>query len=392
MKLTRSRSFMIGAAILAVGVGGLALLVWLRPEPPKEDRPRVSPLVTTAVATIHEGPVYVRGTGPIKPTQEVTLVAEASGKVVGIAPSFVSGGYFQRGDVLVQVDPADYENAVAVAEAEVTQRRFELLRAREEADVAKEEWERMRSRTAGEAPPHSELGSLVLKEPQLRLAEALLKGAEARLSDARNRLERTRIVAPFSGRVRTESVDVGQFVGPGQQVGVVYSSGLVEIAVPLNTSDAALIEGLWNPSGVSRIAARVHADFGGTTRTWNGNVHRVEGALDAATRTINVFVRVSNPYRRDSDGAPPLLVGTFVDVEIEARPSDGSVVIPRSALRDGSKVWVVADGRLRVLPVDVLQEVDETVLLRDGLTGGEQVVTNALAVMTDGMSVRVATN
>lgn len=389
MQLTRSRSFLLGALILIVGAGGFALLVSLRPEPPREERPEVSPLVTTIAAELRREPIYVSGTGIVRPTQEVALVAESQGKVVSVSPSFVSGGYFNRGAVLLQIDPSDYENAVAVAEAEVTQRRFELLRAREEADVAREEWDRLRRRTGAETPPESELGSLVLKEPQLKLAEALLKGAEARLADARNRLDRTRIVAPFNGRVRSESVDVGQFVAPGRQVGVVYSTDQIEIGVPLTTSAAVLIDGLWSPPGTRRIPAKVRADFGGDVFSWDGYVHRVDGAIDASTRTITVVVRVANPYGRRADVSPPLLVGTFAEVEIEARPTGAYVAVPGSALRDGT-VWVVTDGRISVRPVTVIQQSEDTVLVGDGLSGGEPVVISPLAVMTDGMSVRVA--
>ena len=242
---------------MTAGVGGLLLLVALRPDPPREERERISPLVTTAAAEAAGGAIYVTGSGTVVPTREVSLVAETAGKITSTATAFVSGGVFERGTVLAQIDPADYENAVAVAEAEVTQRRFELLRAQEEADVAREEWERLRRRTGADAPESSELGSLVLKEPQLRLAESMLRSAEARLADAQNRLKRTRIVAPFNGRVRRENVDVGQFVSPGQSVGIIYSTDVVEISVPLSTREAALIEGLWD-SVRSRRVCMIH--------------------------------------------------------------------------------------------------------------------------------------
>ncbi len=389
MTLTRSRSFVVGAIILAVGMGGLVLLILLRPEPPREERPELSPLVNTVEAVRKSDAVFVRGTGTVRATQEIVLVAEASGKVLYKSPSFVSGGSFTRGETLLRIDPADYENAVTVADAEVTQRRFELLRAREEADVAREEWSRLQAESEVEASADSTLGSLVLREPQLRLAEAALKAAEARLADARNRLERTIIVAPFNGRVRSESADVGQFVGPGQQLGVVYATDQVEIAVPLPTADAALIGDLWSNARNGRIAARVLAEFGGMQHAWSASVHRTEGAIDAATRTINVVVRVDNPYN-SRDSRPPLLVGTFAEIEIEAGSTGDHVAIPRSALRDGDVVWAVAEGRLRVLPVQVLTEIEDTVLIREGLVGGEEIVISPLAIMTDGMSVRLS--
>jgi len=350
-------------------------------------------MVTTVPAEAHHGHLTVSGTGSVRPTREVNLGAEVLGKVTFVAPEMVSGGVFRRGMVLVQIDTTDYANAVAIAEAEVTQRRYELLRAREERDIAAREWSRLEERTGEKPPaPQSDLGSMVLKEPQLKLAESLLASAEARLSDARTRLARTHVRAPFDGRVRTKNVEIGQYVSPGQALATVFSTDEAEIAVPLSSDDAALISGLWGQEPGhphERIPATVHASFGGKGFVWNGEVDRTEGTLDTATRTLNVVVKVSRPYATGED-QPPLLIGTFVRVEIQGGELARYVSIPRAALREGGKVWIVEDDRLRIRPVSVAQTVDDRALIRDGLVGGEQVVTSKLDVVADNMTVRIA--
>ncbi len=137
MNRARMKPFLIGAAILAVGVLGLALLVALRPEPPKIELPRQSPLVTTVQPELRQGHLTVRGNGTARPIREINLVAEVSGKVVSVSNALVSGGFFGNGQTLLEIDPTDYENAVAVAEAEVAQRQFELLMAQEEVEIAR---------------------------------------------------------------------------------------------------------------------------------------------------------------------------------------------------------------------------------------------------------------
>jgi RND family efflux transporter MFP subunit len=387
MKSNKLKPFLAGVGILAIGVVGLITLIALRPEPPRVETTVAVPVVEAVQPEMRQGALQVRGNGSVRPTREISLVAEVAGKVVWTSPAMKTGGYFQVGQALVRIDPADYENAVAMAEAEVAQRRYELLLSQREAELAREEWQRSQRFTGIDQPPSTDQGSLALKEPQLKLADALLKSAEARLSDARTRLGRTTITAPYNGRIRTENVDAGQYVGPGTMVGSAYSTDAVEIAVPLTTQDAALIDGLWSAGRTGgRIEATVYADFGGTTQSWEGYVDRTEGALDTATRTVSVVVRVDRPY---DAGERPLLVGMFTTVEIEGRELDRYYSLPREALREGNEVCVVRDGRLSFTPLEVIQEADGQVYVQ-GLDGAEQVVTSNLAVVTDGMAVRLS--
>ena len=394
MNRARMKPFLIGAGILAVGVLGLALLVALRPEPPKIEPPRQSPLVTTVQPELRQGHLTVRGNGTARPIREINLVAEISGRVVSVSDALVSGGFFGNGQMLLQIDPTDYENAVAVAEAEVAQRQLELLMAQEEVEIAREEWARLEQRTGVKRSPDSTaFGSLVLKEPQLKAAQALLKSADARLDDTRTRLARTTIAAPFNGRVRTKMADIGQYVAPGQTVAAIYSTDAVEVVVPLSWRKAALLTDLWARESRQgrgpRLPATVSAAFGGQRYEWDGYVDRTEGTLDEATRTVNVVVRVSQPYRT-TEGRPPLMVGTFTEVDLQAMALDRYVVLPRAALREGDTVWIVEQGTLRVREVEVVQEVDEEIYVTNGITENDRVITSTLAVMTEGMSVRVA--
>lgn len=382
--MTTRTSILIGGGILGTALLGFVLLVALRPEPPKVEPTVEAPLVTVAEAEARTGPLRVRGTGTVRPVREINLVAEVSGRVVRVSEALKSGGFFRAGQTLLRIDPADYQNAVAVAEAEVTQRQFEVLTAREEVEAAREEWQRLERRTGVEGLPDSTaLGRLPLREPQLRAAEARLQSATARLDDARTRLARTAVAAPFNGRVRQKAVDLGQFVGPGQVLATVYATDAVEVVVPLTTREAVLIDGVWTNRG--RAPAVVAARIGDTRHTWRGVVDRTEGTLDPATRTVNAVVRVAAPYQTD----PPLLVGTFAEVEFEGIAPDRYVALPRAALHDDGTVWLVEDGRLVVRPVTVVQEIDEEVYVTEGVAPGDRVITSHLAVFTDGMAVRM---
>ena len=404
--MSRLTGFLVAAAIL-VGATGLAVfMVSQRPEPERVPPPSRIPFATTAPARAGEGAIPVFGAGTVRPRAEIDIAAEVSGKVVWVDPAFQSGGRVREGQVLFRIDDVDYRSAVEKARANVALQRVEVLKAREEAQVARKQYEQFKERQA-ESGEASEASPLALWQPQLEAAEAALARDAATLAETELNLARTAVKAAFSGVVRTESVDVGQFVAAGRGVARLYASDAVEVVVPLSDREAALVPRLWDlraGDGSREVVARVVADYGGRRYGWDGYVDRVEGALDEQTRTLDVIVRVPAPYgsgvpevgpSEDGDadpdaGGPPLLVGKFVDVELVGVAPDAWFRIRRPALRPGNEVWAVRNDRLRIVPVEILQRLNDDVYVTGDLEAGEQVVVGGIQVGTDGMEVRTA--
>ena len=402
--MSRTTGWLVAGAIL-VGASGLAVfLVSQRPEPERRPPPSRVPFAITAPARAGEGAIPVFGAGTVRARAEVDVAAEVSGKVVWVDPAFESGGRVREGQVLFRLDDVDYRSAVKKARANVALQRVEVLKAREEAQVARKQYEQFKERQA-ESGAASEASPLALWQPQLEAAEAALARDAATLAETELNLARTAVKAPFSGVVRTESVDVGQFVAAGRGVARLYASDAVEVVVPLPDSDAALIPGLWDlraGDGNREVAVHVLADYGGRRYVWDGYVDRVEGVLDEQTRTLDVIVRVPAPYGSgmpeaggsegsDADpeaGGPPLLVGKFVDVELEGVAPDAWVTVRRPALRPGNEVWAVRDGKVTIVPVTVLQRADDEVYVTGALQPGDAVIVGGLQIATEGMAVR----
>jgi RND family efflux transporter MFP subunit len=402
----RYRRWTIG--LVGAGVVGFILLMLFRPQPGTDPPPARVPTVSVVRAESHVGALAVRGNGTVRPSAQVTLSAEVPGRVVWASGALVSGGRFRRGQVLVQLDSADYENAVEAARADVAARRVELLQAQQEAAIAREEYRRLQEREgAAAAVDSTAFGSLVFREPQLRAAQAALRGAETRLEDASLALQRTRVPAPFDGVVRVKNVDVGQYVTPGMGLATVYSSADVEVVVPLSPDRAALIPELWDARpGGQEIGARVHADVAGVRHSWSGYVDRAEAALDERTRTVNVVVKVAGAFdTRMPDGEaaatqrsrgiptgrrPPLVLGTYVAVEIEGVELERYYSAPRAGLRDDDVFWIVEGDTLLVLRrVTPIQESEGVVQVLADFMDAPLVVVSALPVVTDSMTVRV---
>lgn len=396
------------AGIILIGSGGLAaFLVSLRPEPERTPPPSQVPFAVTAQVEAGEGAIPVFGAGTVRPRAEIDIAAEVSGKVVWVDPALLSGGRVREGQVLFRIDDVDYRSEVEKSRANVALQRVELLKTREEADVARTQYEQFKKRQA-DGGTSSEASPLALWQPQLEAAEASLARDRATLAEAELHLARTAVTAPFAGVVRTESVDVGQFVAAGQGVARLYASDAVEVVVPLSDGDAALIPGLWNlraGDGNRDVAARVVADYGGRRYAWDGYVDRVEGTLDEQTRTLDVIIRVPGPFRAGTPEAsgredgedgktngngdgPPLLVGKFVDVELEGVAPDTYFKVRRPALRPGNEVWALRDEKVTIVPVTVLQRVDDEVYVTGALEPRQAVVVGGIQVATEGMAVR----
>ncbi len=375
--------------LVVAGAYGAWRMIESRPEIETQVREQVVPLVRTMNVKKEDIRLSVLSQGTVSPKVVTDLIPEVAGKVTYVSPSLVVGGFFEKGTVLLRIDPHDYELALIRAEAEVAQMTLRLEQERAEAAVAAEEWK--------ELGKGEEASPLVLRIPQVAQAEAALAGAEAALRQANRDLERTEIGAPFVGRVRQENVDIGQYVGRGQAVAQLYSIDVAEVRLPLPDKDLAFVRVPLSYRGDEETSldgpkVLLRAQFAGREHVWKGKIVRTEGEIDRSTRMIYVVAEVLDPYGRGKDpGRPPLAVGMFVEAEILGNWLKGAVVLPRAAIRGTDQVYIVdAEGRLRFRTVDVFKNERERVVVQGGLEEGEAVCISPMETVVEGMKVRVA--
>lgn len=424
------RQSVIGGLIVLGAIVIASLLIYFQSDPEGKPPEELIPLVQVAPVEIRSGNLMVSGSGTVRAREEVTLAAEVAGKLVYVNPRLREGQTVARGATLFRIDTADYRNAVQTAKADVAAQNVALLQAREEVALAKAELERFEKRgsennalasvddsdyAARILPPEQMRtavpdeksaakfpNGLATREPQLQSARAGLRRAQAQLSNAQISLKRTVVRAPFSGVVRSEQVALGSYVAPGQSLGSMVGTSELEAVIPLSEKDAALIPALWQSGSTRRIEASVYSEYGGTRYRWQAFVDRASSVLNPQTRTIDVFLRIPNPLRggapapdqktgKTASAAPPLFVGSFVDAEMNGQELDQYAVLPLAALRQGNKIWLVKDGRLRIVAVELLQRTDTQALIAsDGLDAKSVVIIGSLKAATEGQKVRVA--
>lgn len=368
----------------ALGVLGAALLVVAYmmasgTEAKRKQPERIARLVETMTLSPADYGVRIEAWGTVQAARRIVLQPQVGGQIQSIGDGFEPGAHVKAGEVLVRIDPADYELTVSQRRADLIRARAELAQEQGRRAVAEEEFKLV----GGDVTPAQK--RLMLREPQLETARGAVAGAEAALQTAKLDLRRTEVRAPFNALILERNVNVGTRVANGTDLAVLAGTDAywVELAVP-----AASLRWIETPGAVVRL---YHAQVWGRDAFREGRVIRVLGDLENAGRMARLLVEVPDPLGVENPELPSLLLGAFLRAEIEGRRIEGGFAIERSSLRDGDTVWVMTgEDRLNIRPVEVLYRGATQVYLRDGLKAGDRLVVSDLAVPAEGMPLRTA--
>lgn len=366
---------------VAVALGALALAVLIMATAPRlEPQVVAETLPSVPVMEVASGPMQmvVNAFGTVMPKTESRLVAEVAGRVVAVADTMVSGGFFRKGDVLVEIEQVDYAVTMAQSQARLKSALSEL----ESAERAYARQEELAATQAGSESKKDDARN------RLAVARATVDESRVLLRRAERDLERTRLVAPYDGRVRSESVDPGQFVSRGETVASMYSVDFAEVRLPVHDDDLAFLPlDLGQGAGDLALDVRLVSRFAGREHSWQASIRRSEGELDPKTKMVNLVAQVPAPYAQPA-GTPPLIIGLFVEAEIAGYELDDIALLPRSALQAGDAVYLVdAEQRLVRQEVNVVRIVGEDAYV-GGLASGDVVCSDAVAQVLEGRRVR----
>jgi RND family efflux transporter MFP subunit len=383
--MNKKLRYILPPALVAASIIIVVFLASNRPDPPEREPVETAMMVDTIAAERAGEHFTVEAQGTVQPRTQTTLVPEVSGKVDRIAENFVAGGFFRADEVLVEIDPSDYQTAVKQAQAELAAARARLSDEQSRSDQARRDWQRLHG-------SDREPSELVLRIPQLEQAKASVLAAEAALDRARRNLERTRISLPYDGMVRSRSVDIGQYVGVGTTLGVAFAVDEAEVRLSLPDRDLAFLD-LPQPGREvgPRPTVRFFGDVSGQRGSWTGEIVRTEGVIEESTRLTYAVARIQDPYGLlGEERQVALPMGTYVRADIQGRSAAGLIALPREALRDGDRLFIAdPDDRLDIRSVDVVRSTAERVYLANSVEPGERVITTAIAAPIPGTRLKV---
>ena len=373
----------LGGLLMRIAIPIIIILVFImlsnalkamkkEPEIKKRRSPVLAVMSTYAVSETVQLSVTVQGES--HPRTEIDLVPEVAGKITYVSPKFLTGGVFSKGDVLYKIEDADYRVAIIKANAGIARSQQVLVREQAEGDIALQDWQDLGQGQASD---------LTLRKPQLLEAQAGLQSAQADLENAKLRLARTEVKAPFNGRVREKQADLGQYINPGSRLGRIFSTDIVEVRLALSDADlsrlnipVAYVAKSWNAAPNVKLSAVI----GGELREWDGRIMRTAATYDTQTRALFAIAEVRNPY---GDGAAkggyPLAPGLFVDAQIEGKTMESVIVIPRDGLRPEDKVYIVnTEGVAESRDAVVLDTNPYRAVIGSGVKAGELVILSPL--------------
>ncbi|MEM7493987.1 MAG: efflux RND transporter periplasmic adaptor subunit [Pseudomonadota bacterium] len=372
--------------VILIAGGGFFVLNALSPKPEQVEEPPAGLSVFAEPITRDDLQFNVEIQGEVRPQREIVVASQISGRISYVSPDFIAGGSIERGQVLVRLEADDYELGVVRAKSVVASAEQRLAREIAEAEIAIQDL--------------IELGidnpsPLARREPQLADARAALESAKAQLAEAELALRRTAVLAPFTGRVREGSVDIGQFASPGQSLGQIFATDVVEVVLPLSDSEMGrlgLSLAFAESDTVKGPEVIFSAQVSGIDREWRGRVTRTAASINPRTRLINIIAELPDPFGEGADNGAPMAPGLFVDASIQGAKVDNLLVAPRGALRSGNRVYVGKpdDGQLRIYEVEPVFSTPEGAWFRSGeVEPGMLAITSPIQAGFDGMSITV---
>lgn len=364
------------------------LVYFITANPPEAQRrlPSSGPQITVETVTITEVDysVILNSFGIVQPRTQSNLVAQVGGQITKVSEQFSNGSFFEKGDPLVWLDKRDYAAEVKIAQANVLSGQQQLLEEKARGEQALVDWDRL-----GDG---SQPNALVLRKPQLEAAKAVLLSAEAQLQKAELALERTTIQAPYAGRILNIDANIGQVVNSNAPLASIYAIDVVEVRLPINNNDLPFIDlpkqfrGNTVVNGNTQVL--LHSDLVGD-QSWLAKIVRTEGAINSDSQQLYVVAQIEDPYSELNEQKIPIKIGQYVNADITGKPVSSAIVIPNSAIYQGSYVYTVVDDALLRKDIKISWQNAEEAIIASGLSSGEALVLTTLGQVSSGTKVQL---
>ena len=370
------------ALLVMLALGGTAWYLIHRPAPKGPGGPGGGARVTVGEATARRAdvPVYIDALGTVTPVATITLRPQVSGVLTQVL--FTEGQMVTKGQLLAQIDPRPFQQALMQAQG---------TRQRDEAQLANARITLQRYQTllAQDSIARQDVDTQAALVQQL---EGTVTSDRASEKTAQLNLDFTRVTAPVSGRVGLRVVDAGNVVSSGDAAGIAVITQInpvdVQFSVPQDRVPDIQTRAMESVKEDKRLPVTA-LDRTRSNVLDKGVFLTLDNQVDVQTGTVRAKARFQN-------AAGTLFPNQFVNIRLLLRTLQGAVVVPVTALRTGAAgdfVYVVNEDRtVSMRPVKRGQGTVENIVVTEGLKEGERVVTEGGDRLTDGASVRLASD
>lgn len=329
--------------------------------------------------------IWIESQGIVRAHYETTVTPLVAGVIVSIHSCFEDGAYFSQNDILAELDPADFQATLSAAEARLARAEAQLSQEQARSKQARLNWE--------DIGYEDEPSPLVLRVPQLKEAEASVKSSLADVDQARRNLERTKIRAPFAGRVKSRGVGLGQAVGASTALGVIFATDWAEVRLPIAPSQLSHVKLPTQEKDTPVEVELLDALNLSSAITWKASIIRTEGTLDNTTRELFAIARIEDPFglQNPAQTQTPLRIGQPVRARIKGEKVEKAFVIPRTAMRGLNRVMMVLGTPPKLLRRTILPywTNQHDFVAKEGFVAGETLCLSPLTYAPDGATVEI---
>lgn len=379
-------------AILIAGIAITTLIFSTEPEA-KTEGASIETAMLVDVITVKVGSYEptISATGTVQPVEDITLSPLVSGQIINRDPAFTPGGFVKKNQPLLQIDPSDYRNTLELRKSELLQSKTTLDTEMGRQQIAEQDLMLITNDSLFKDNPLSaDERQLILRQPQLNAVKATIVGAKASVDQAQLNLERTTIRAPFDAHILSQNVTAGSQVGPGDDLGRLVGTEYYWVTATVPVSKLQWLHFPENDKDRGSEVLIKNSTAWPEEQYREGYLDKEIGALDGQTRLARVLVKVADPLAKNTDleGKPKLMIGTFVEVDIQANKLDNVVRLSRDYIRSNATVWVMKEGKLEIREVDIVLTDNDYAYIRKGLEKGEQIVITDLSTVSNGIGLR----
>ena len=327
----------------------------------------------------------IEANGIIKAHNEIILTSQVSGRVVTIHPQFEDGAFFKKGAILLELEEADFLTSVASAKANLAQAEAAHAQEKARSEQAKLNWE--------DLGYDEEPNDLVLRLPQLKEAVARVNSAQTQLAQAERNLSRSKIKAPFDGRVIERNVGISQSISANTVLSKIYSIDYAEVRLPISSQDMKNLKLPEAPDDKPLEIILSDSLNEENESTWKAKIVRTEGALDQNSLELFAIARIPDPFGKKS-GNPTLRIGQPVKAVIPGTVINDVFRIPRMAVRQLRMIYLVDknNSTIRGSIINPINESEDYIFIKDAsITEGTLLATTPMSWVPEGAQVQIIT-
>lgn len=348
--------------------------VFITNNPPKAKKKaikKVSSLpVEIAKIKSREFDIIINSYGLATAKTQTDILSQVSGKITYINKNFTDGGSFKKGELLLKIEDIDYLANVQIAKATQALALQELLEEKAQGKQALEDWKRFNKT---EQP-----SDLVLRVPQLKYAQANLASSKAQVKKAQVELNRTKIIAPYDGKVVQKDVSISQVLTSNTQIGTIYENNSIELRLPIKNSDMGFLKNSINQNSF----IKVNFTSSLSKNIYEGEITGVESSIDTNTKQVYLIAKITKQSQE-------IKIGEYLKAHIYASKIQDAILIPNESINQGEYVYIEKDAYVFRRQIEISWSDVKYSLIKSGLKNNENIVTTSLGAISSGTKVKV---